>query len=383
MTHDPFVRAWIEIRGDAVRRNLQRIRAAVPEGVSVIPMVKADAYGLGVEGAVEALRPEAPAAWGVALVEEGERLRALGVQDPVVVFAPVAPTVLERALEAELTLSVSDLDLAERLGELAGARGRAAAIQVEVDTGMGRAGLPWDRASEWGPRLQALTAGGSLRWEGCFTHFHSADEGEEGGGPASMEAQAERFRRALEVLGTEPGGPLLRHLGNSAAALRRPALVGGAVRPGIFLYGGSAGAELPAPEPAVALRARVSLVREVAPGTTVGYGATYRATRTERWATLSIGYGDGLPRALSNRGAVLLRGRRAPMVGRISMDMTVVDITDIPGVQPGDVATLLGEDGALRITVEEMAMEAGTINYEILTGFTPRLPRVWTTGGNG
>ncbi len=383
MTHDPFVRAWIEIRGDVVRRNLRRIRTAVPEGVSVIPMVKADAYGLGVEGAVEALAPESPGAWGVALVEEGERLRALGVREPVVVFAPVLPAVLERALEAGLTLSVSDLHLAERLGELAGARGGTAAFQVEVDTGMGRAGLPWDRASEWGPRLRALATGGGLRWEGCFTHFHSADQGEKGGGPASMKEQAERFRRALEALGGEPGDPPLRHLGTSAAALRRPELVGGAIRPGLFLYGGSAGEELPRPEAAVALRARVSLVREVTPGTTVGYGATYRAAGDERWATLSIGYGDGLPRSLSNRGAVLLRGRRAPVVGRISMDMTVVDITHIPGVEPGEVATLLGEDGAERITVEEMAMEAGTINYEIFTGFTPRLPRVWIAEGEG
>lgn len=395
MTSDPFARAWVEIRSAAVRRNLRGIRASVSPEVAVIPMVKANAYGLGVAGAVEAMEPEAPMAWGVATVEEGEELRALGISRPVVVFCPVPPGVVARAVEAELTLSISDLAVLERLRAEAEARKRFATIHVEVDTGIGRAGLSWDRARKWGPRVGELTRDGPVRWEGCFTHFHSADvaaegrrvevsgEGEERIGVASMQLQAERFRQVMEDLSLPWDGPVLPHLGNSAAALRRPDLVGRAVRPGIFLYGGGAGEGLPDPEPAVAVRARVALVREVAPGTSVGYGATYRARGPERWATLAIGYGDGLPRSLSNRGVVLLHGRRAPMVGRISMDLTVVDITRIPGVRTGDVATLVGEDGAERITVEEMAMEAGTINYEIFTGFSPRLPRVWIPGDDG
>jgi alanine racemase len=371
-------RAWVEISGAAVRRNLRTIQASVASGVAMIPMVKRDAYGLGVAPAVAALEPEGPAAFGVATVAEGEELRSLGVGRPVVVFAPVSAGAVGRAVEADLTLSLSDLATLERVREEAGRRRRTAGIHVEVDTGMGRAGFPWQRAREWGPQVAALAGGDPVRWDGCFTHFHSADEGKGTGGPESLALQADRFRRAVDALALPPD--VLLHLGNSAAALRRPDLVGGAVRPGIFLFGGRAGKDLVPPEPVVSLRARVALVREVPPGATVGYGATHQASGVERWATLPIGYGDGLRRALSNRGYALVKGRRAPIVGRISMDMTVVDITGISGVRPGDVATLLGEDGDERITVEEMAMQADTINYEILTGLTPRLPRVWNPG---
>ena len=151
--------------------------------------------------------------------------------------------------------------------------------------------------------------------------------------------------------------------------------------PGVFLYGGSAGPGLPEPDPVASVRARVVHVRDASPGTTLGYGATYAAPGWERWATLAIGYGDGLPRALGNRGAALLRGRRTPVIGRISMDMTVVNISDVDGVEPGDVATLIGEIGGERITVDEVAEQAGTISYEVLTGFTTRLPRIWIDDG--
>jgi alanine racemase len=171
--------------------------------------------------------------------------------------------------------------------------------------------------------------------------------------------------------------PRLLHSANSAAALRRGGYGGDLVRPGIFLYGGAAGPGTN-PEPVAALRARVALVREVPEGSTCGYGATYRARRRERWGTLAIGYGDGLPRALSPAGGeALVRGRRVPLVGRISMDVAVVDLTGVPDARAGDVATLIGRDGAEEITVDEVAARVGTISYEILTGLTPRLPRVY------
>jgi alanine racemase len=151
----------------------------------------------------------------------------------------------------------------------------------------------------------------------------------------------------------------------------------GLVRPGIVLYGGGCGPDLPEPEPVVALRARVVRVEDVPEGATAGYGATYRAAGPERWATLAVGYGDGYRRSASNRAAVLLGGRRVPVVGRVSMDMTVVNITGLDGVRPGNVATLLGRDGAGEIRLDELAEWMRTISYEVLTGFTPRLPRVW------
>ncbi len=158
---------------------------------------------------------------------------------------------------------------------------------------------------------------------------------------------------------------------------RAPERAHALVRPGIFLYGGEVGEGQPKPQPVVSVRARVVHVRTAAEGSTLGYGATYRARGPERWATLAIGYGDGIPRALGNRGAALIAGRRVPVIGRISMDLTVVHITDLPDVEVGDVATLLGADGDEAITVDEVAREAGTISYEILTGLTRRLPRIW------
>jgi alanine racemase len=168
---------------------------------------------------------------------------------------------------------------------------------------------------------------------------------------------------------------------NSAGALRCGEGLPPVARPGIFLYGGRAGDDLPEPEPVAAVRARVLFVRDASPGSTLGYGATYVATGWERWGTLGIGYADGFPRALGNQGHALLAGRRVPIIGRISMDSTVVNISELDGVELGDVATLVGRDGGEEITLNEVAELAGTIDYEILTGLAPRLPRVWVDDG--
>jgi alanine racemase len=157
----------------------------------------------------------------------------------------------------------------------------------------------------------------------------------------------------------------------------------GAARPGVFLYGGGVGPDLPAPEPVATVRARVVRVREAAHGDSAGYGATYRAEGPERWATLAIGYADGLPRALGGRGRALIAGRAVPLIGRISMDMTVANISGLDGVEPGDIATLIGRDGDTHVTVDEVARLSGTISYEVLTGFAPRLPRIWMDDGAG
>jgi alanine racemase len=207
---------------------------------------------------------------------------------------------------------------------------------------------------------------------GYYTHLHSADCALD-----TVREQWTRFRQTLDAPGA-PDGKALRHVLNSAGALRTPEYAGQAVRPGIFLYGGRVGDGACPPDAVVSLHARVVHVRDAAPGTTLGYGATYAARDPERWATLSIGYGDGLPRALGNRGSALLGGTRVPIIGRTSMDVTVVDITGVPGIRPGDVATLMGTDGQEEITVDDVASLAGTISYEVLTGLTRRLPRVWT-----
>lgn len=366
-------RAWVEVDPAAIRRNLETIRRRIGPGAAVMPMVKADAYGLGIEEMIRVLEPLEPRAYGVATAEEGRELRALGVQRPVLVFSPIPGRAVEDAVEAHLTLCLSDPEALDELVEVVRGSDRRVDFHLEVDTGMGRSGHAWNDLEPWRERLVAISGSG-VRWRGCFTHFHSADLAE----ASSLSEQWTRFRRALDHLPLPEEGGFMVHACNSAAALRRPELAADAVRPGIFLYGGVAGEGLPTPSPVVSVRARVILTREVASGTPVGYGATYRAAGPERWATLAIGYGDGLPRLLGNRGHVLLGGGRAPMVGRISMDVTVVDITSVPGVKAGDVATVIGTDGDESISLEEVAELASTINYEILTGLAPRLPRIWT-----
>ncbi len=366
-------RAWVEVDLEALRRNARTVRVVAGSEAQLIPMLKANAYGLGMERVLAALLPEQPWGFGVAAVAEGEALRGCGWRGPAVVFAPIAPGEYARAAAANLALCLSDVEALRGWVQAGRSAGRRVAFHTEIDTGMGRAGFSWSEAAVWGAAVAAL-AGLESRWEGCFTHFHSADE------PvlAPTDEQWERFEYALRNLpAPRDGSQRLVHATNSAAALRRPEYARNLVRPGIFLYGGEVGAEYH-PWAVAALRARVVLVRGVPAGATVGYGATYQAARPERWATLAIGYGDGLRRALGPAGGeVLIRGQRAPIIGRISMDVTVVNVANIPGVVPGDVATLIGRDRDVEIRLDEVAARCGTISYEILTGLGPRLPRVY------
>jgi alanine racemase len=271
-----------------------------------------------------------------------------------------------------LTLSLSSVEAVALWARVARGSSRRLPFHLEIDTGMGRSGFPVEELDVWAPEVAKLAAG-SLRWEGCLTHFHSADEPDLR--PTELQwahfvAAARRLERFVAPARLE------LHAANSAAT-RRCSFPADQVRPGIFLYGGRVGAE--PPKPVAAVRARVVLVRSVPEGSTVGYGATHRAgPGGERWATLAIGYGDGLPRVLGAAGGeALVGGRRAPIVGRISMDTTVVDVTGIPNVDVGDVATLIGRDGRDELTVDEVARRAGTISYEVLTGLTARLPRLY------
>lgn len=374
MSIDARSRAWVEVDTRALRANYDTLRGRVGPAPALIPMVKADGYGLGVERVVGTLEPLNPWGYGVATVDEGRRLRRLGVERPVLVFSPMPPQAVQAAAAAGLTACVSDLDALARWAEAAGADAPLD-FHVEVDTGMGRAGFDWRAAEEWGEGVRRFT-GPALRWTGIFTHFHGADSPD----PAPTTEQWRRFRDALERLPVDADARML-HAANSAAALRWPEYALDAVRPGIYLYGGHPATALgpdavPPPRPVVAVRARLAHVKMVPPGHTVGYGARYTAGTRERWGTIDIGYGDGLPRLLGNRGSALVRGREVPMIGRISMDMTVIDLSDSPETAVGDVVTLIGRDGDAEITVEQVAALADTISYEVLTGLTNRLPRV-------
>lgn len=335
----------------AVRENYRLLarQAAVP----LLPMVKSDAYGLGAVEIAKVIDGEEPVAFGVASVSEGIQLRAAGLRRPVVVFTPALPPDFPDALAAGLTLCLSH---PAHVALWAGLGGR---WQLPVDTGMSRAGVDWRDSAA----LQAaLVAGGDP--DGVFTHFHSAD-----GDPASMAEQETRFERVLASL---PRRPASVHAENSAALLQRGPSRFDCARPGIALYGVAVGPARWTPRPVVTLDAPVIELRNVQPGDTVSYGATWRAPGVRRIATVALGYADGYPRGAGSRATALVNDRRVPVVGLVTMDMTMCDVTDVP-CEVGDRVTLIGGDADL--SVSAIAMHAQRSPYEILTGLRARARR--------
>ena len=352
-----LARARVEIDLGA----LQRHGAAVARraGVPLLAMVKADAYGIGAAAAIRALEVLDPWGYGVATVGEGEELRGLGVTRPVVVFTPLLEQQLNRARAARLTPTLgfaAEIEAWRRAG--------GGAWHLSIDTGMSRAGIPWREIGEV-RNVVALHPP-----EGAFTHFHSAelDDG-------TVDEQQRRFREALASL---PSRPRLLHTSNSAAIARQGRSDWDLVRPGIFLYGvGSGRRAAIQPEPVVNLRAPIVEIRNLEAGDTVSYGATLRVQRPARIATLAVGYADGYPRSLSERGSVLVGGTLAPVAGTVTMDMTMIDVTTVR-CEVGDAATLIGRAGDTVLTVERVADVAGMSPYELLTGLRSRVERIYT-----
>ncbi len=347
-------RAWVDVDLSALRRNGEAL--ARQSGVPLLPMIKADAYGLGAVAVARALEPLELAGFGVATVGEGEELRAAGVTRPILVFSPLTTSDLATAHRAGLTPTLGSTTAIATWRELGGG-----AWHLAIDTGMHRAGVRWDAVAELAEPLRAAPPGGA------FTHFHSSelDDG-------SMELQEQRFRDALAALPTRPA---LLHADNSAAIVRRSPCAWHFVRPGVFLYGVGSGAALQ-PEPVAHLRARIVELRTVLAGETVGYDATWTAARRSTIATVPVGYADGYRRSLGNVGRALLHGAEVPVVGNVTMDMTMLDVTDVP-CAVDDVVTLMGRDGAATITAEQVGSACGLSPYEILTGLRQRLPRLY------
>ncbi|OLB16349.1 MAG: alanine racemase [Gemmatimonadetes bacterium 13_2_20CM_70_9] len=350
-------RAWVEVDLAAVIENARTVARVA--GTRLLPVVKANAYGVGAVAVSKALEALDPWGYGVATVEEGAELRAAGIARPVVVFMPGQPALFPEVEQFRLTPVLGD---AAAISEWT-ARGERA-FHLEIDTGMGRSGVRWDEID----RVRA--AADTPQLEGCYTQFHSADRRD-----GTAEQQLDRFERAVARLVRRPA---LLHVANSAAALSGRQFAFDLVRPGVFLYGGSPGAGFPEPRPVVSVRARVLAVRRVAAGESVSYNAAWRAARPTTVATLGIGYADGLRRSLglSGRGSVLLRGRRHPIIGAVTMDMTMVETGEHP-VQVGDVATLIGAAGGDRITLEEFAGWSDELQRAVLTSLGPRLPRIY------
>jgi alanine racemase len=340
------MQAWVEIDLDALVRNARWL--ADRTGAPMLPMVKADAYGLGALPVVRALESLSPWGYGVATVEEGAVLRAAAITRPIVVFTPLLAEDVERARSEGLTPALGS---AEAIAAWAPS---GAPWHLAIDTGMNRAGMPWDAIDTLGHTP-----------EGAFTHFHSAELRD-----GSTEQQLARFRAAIARLGARPR---FLHAENSPAIER---LTGPSawdiVRPGVFLYGVGQNAE-----PVATLRSRIVEVRTVAPGESVSYGATYRATTPRRIATLALGYADGYRRAFGNRGLAIVNDREVPVVGHVTMDMTMIDVTDVP-CAIGDVATLLGRAGSRVLDAVTVADGGGVSPYELLVGLSLRAERIYT-----
>jgi alanine racemase len=351
-------RAWVDVDLGALLANARTLTGLT--GTRLLPMVKANGYGVGAVAVARALEALDPWGYGVASVEEGAALRAAGIDRPVLVVSPLLPEAADAHLSHRLRPTIGDVAALEAWC----ARG-SHPFHVELDTGMTRAGVRWDDADALAIlRTRLPQAEG---WEGLFTHFHSAD--------TDRDSVAVQWGRLQDVLATLPRRPALVHAANSGGALQGRGYAGDLIRPGIFLYGGDAGGA--EPMPVVTLRARVVAVRRVRSGDTVSYGATWSAPRTTTVATLAVGYADGFPRAApdgatANRGPRLVELNRAlvPVVGRVTMDMTMVDTGDDPPAC-GDVATIYGG----RVSIDQQAAAAGTIAYELLTGLSSRVPR--------
>lgn len=365
--------AWLEVDLGVYRRNLRAL--AEFTGVPVLAVVKANGYGHGMPQMARAALEAGCVGAAVATPEEGAELRA-GDQPGLILVMGLslerqAPLLVEHGLEAVVTRA----GMLRALSEAGRRSGRPARVHVKVDTGMTRVGVEPEQALAFCAQVRDDP---HLELAGVMTHFARADEEDQ----APTEAQWSRFAPLVEELRRWSPRPVL-HAANSAAATWFPPARLDWVRGGIVTYGAPPG---PWPQPfpvegVASLRAQVVQVKEVPAGRAVSYGGAWTAPRPSRLALVPLGYGDGYFRALSNRAEALLRGRRVPIRGRVCMDQLVLDVTDLPPVQPGEVVTLLGRDGAEAITAQELADLAGTISYEILTRFQARLPRVYVDDG--
>lgn len=346
-------RVWVDVDRSALITNARTLAASAR--VPLLPMIKADAYGLGAAEVARTLEPLDPWGFGVATLDEASTLRGAGVDRPIIVFTPLAPEQVARHRALALRPLIGDLSALE-----AWLHAGPDPFHLGVDTGMGRVGFHWrDHAllTAVADRLRHATG-----WEGIATHFHSAD--------VDPEATALQWRRFEEWIAAMPRRPKVVHAANSAATLRGTAYAGDLVRPGIFLYGGEVGAWAPAPRPVATMRSRVVAVRRLEAGESVSYGATWRAPGPTTIATLALGYGDGLLRSGAGRARVELNGAVVPVVGRITMDLTMVAVAE-GGARVDDVATVFG--GAISLAAHAEAL--GTISYEVLTAMSPRVLR--------
>ncbi|MHB2019216.1 MAG: alanine racemase [Candidatus Xenobia bacterium] len=394
---------WVEVDLSRIVDNVRHLRRIVGPKPQLLAVVKSNAYGHGLIPVARTALGAGASFLGVAAAAEALELRAAGLDAPILLLGPALEEEQDDLIRADVRMAVFDLDTARRLSERGRALGRRALVHVKVDTGLGRLSVTEPQAAAF---VQSVAEMPGLQVEGLYTHLADA----EGMDQSYTMRQHATFRRIAEAAGVQIP---LRHLAGSAAAMLLPELRNDLVRIGISLYGLWPAEEtrllmlsqnrdllalvndeaaqtrgdvrqLAFLKPALSWKALLAQVKEVPAHSTVGYGCTFEALRPTRIGVVSIGYADGFDRKLSNNGAMLVRGMRAPIVGRICMNLSMIDVTDIPGATAGDEVVLIGRQGDQELTAEEMANRVGTIHYEIVTRINWSIPRLYPTApGNG
>ncbi|MGI6113437.1 MAG: alanine racemase [Mahellales bacterium] len=367
---------WLEIDLENIKYNIKSIKEKV-QSSRVIAVVKADAYGHGALEVSMALMDAGVDYLAVATVEEGEELRQGGITCPILILGAIEPAQAARVISNNLEATVFDQRVAKALNEAAG-EGSRVDIHIKVDTGMGRLGVRpgW----ELDRLLTGLSGLKNLNIKGIYTHFATSDEADK----SYTSMQISYLGRCLDSLRAFNIDRPLVHAANSGAILDMPDTYYDAVRPGIILYGYYPSQEVKRSidlKPAMEWKTRIVHLKDVEIGCCLSYGRTYTTTKMSRIATLPVGYADGYKRVFGNRAQVLVRGKRAPVVGRVCMDQCMVDVTDIEGIKLGDEVVLMGSQGGEAIWADELAMWDDTISYEILTNITKRVPRLYKKGG--
>ncbi|MFN7170774.1 MAG: alanine racemase, partial [Candidatus Omnitrophota bacterium] len=365
---------WAEVDFSSFRFNLNQIKRFLSPEVKIMPVVKADAYGHGLVEVSNYLVSQGIEQLGIATVDEGIELREKGVGVPLFILGNVFPEELETVVEYNLIPTLCNLEVAKRLDEIAREKNIFVKAEVKVDTGMGRIGVLYTETLDFFLKLKELN---HLVIDGLWTHFASAEDEE------FTRIQLLRFNFVFGGLKQLGFNFYHIHSANSLALFRNKETHFNLVRPGLSIYGvypENSLREIVELKPAMSLKTRIVFLKRVSQGYPISYGRTFITSRESIIATLPIGYGDGYSWLLSNKGRVIVKGNYAPVVGRVCMDQTMIDVTDIPGVSLGEEVVLLGRQGGLEITAEELANLSGTIPYEILCRIGSRIPRIYKDG---
>ncbi len=366
-------RTYVQVNLRNIYYNVEQIKKSLPDGVKLMPIIKADAYG---HGAVETAKyiDCVSDAYGVALIEEAIELRQNGITKPILIVGTISDACFEAAIDNDITVAIYTIEMATKLSQTAKSLGKKAKAHLVVDTGMNRIGMKCDDASL--NVVKEINSLPSLDISGIFSHFATSDETDK----TFSELQYSRFVNFCDKLKALGINPTLRHICNSAAVMDLPRFSLDMVRPGIVIYGLWPSDEVSFPfemRPALELKSHITHIKSVEKGEGISYGLTHIANAPRIIATVCAGYADGVPRLLSNAGRVIVKGKYAPIVGRVCMDQFMIDVTDIKDVCVDDIVTIIGTDGDCFISCEEVAKTAITINYEIVCGINKRVPRVY------